>query len=100
MFKVFQIHISGGCCDDCYYYDYIDSSYLNREKAEKRVKELQDRLDKMCEQAEKCDYCEQCDEDCYVAGERDDDFCKNFVDYPQEYYDNETYTIVEREVIE
>ena len=87
--KVFQVHISGGFDED--YYDFIDSSYLDTSKAEMRVKELQDRLDKMCE---------QCEEDCYVAGERDDDFCKNFVDYPQEYYDNETYTIEEVEVIE
>ena len=102
MFKIFQIHVSGGSHDD--YYDYIDLSYLDKSKAEMRVKELQDRLDKMCEQARICDNCEQCDEDCdedcYVAGGRDEDWCKNLVDYPQEYYDNEHYTIEEREVIE
>ena len=98
MFKVFQVHISGGSHDD--YYDYIDSSYLDKSKAEMRVKELQDRLDEMCEQARICDNCEQCDEDCYVAGGRDEDWCKNFVDYPMKYYDNEQYTIEEVEVIE
>ena len=101
MFKIFQIHVSGGSYDD--YYDYIDTSYLDKSKAEMRVKELQDRLDKMCEQPKKCDYCEQCEqceEDCYVAGGRDYDWCKNFVDYPMKYYDNEQYTIEEVEVIE
>ena len=98
MFKVFQVHISGGSHDD--YYDYIDLSYLDKSKAEMRVKELQDRLDEMCEQARICDNCEQCDEDCYVAGGRDADWCKNFVDYPMKYYDNEQYTIEEVEVIE
>ena len=96
--KIFQVHISGGSYDE--YYDYIDSSYLDKSKAEMRVKELQDRLDKMCEQARICDNCEQCDEDCYVAGGRDEDWCKNFVDYPMKYYDNEQYTIEEVEVIE
>ena len=96
--KIFQIHVSGGSHDD--YYDYIDLSYLDKSKAEMRVKELQDRLDEMCEQARICDNCEQCDEDCYVAGGRDADWCKNFVDYPMKYYDNEQYTIEEREVIE
>ena len=102
MFKIFQVHISGGSHDD--YYDYIDLSYLDKSKAEMRVKELQDKLDKMCEQARICDNCEQCDEDCdedcYVAGGRDEDWCKNFVDYPMKYYDNEQYTIEEVEVIE
>ena len=100
--KIFQVHISGGSYDE--YYDYIDSSYLDKSKAQMRVKELQDRLDKMCEQARKCDNCEQCDEDCYedcyVAGGRDADWCKNFVDYPMKYYDHEQYTIEEVEVIE
>ena len=96
--KIFQIHVSGGSHDD--YYDYIDLSYLDKSKAEMRVKELQDRLDKMCEQARICDNCEQCDEDCYVAGGRDEDWCKNFVDYPMKYYDTEQYTIEEVEVIE
>ena len=45
MLKVFQVHISGGFYED--YYDFIDSSYLDKSKAEMRVKELQDRLDKM-----------------------------------------------------
>ena len=45
MLKVFQVHISGGFDED--YYDFIDSSYLDKSKAEMRVKELQDRLDKM-----------------------------------------------------
>lgn len=98
MIKVFQIHVSGGSYED--YYDYIDSNYLDKSKAEMRVNELQDKLDKMCEQAKKCDYCEQCKEDCYVAGNRDEYWCKNFEDYPPEYYDHETYTIEEVEVIE
>ena len=98
MIKIFQVHTSGGSHDD--YYDYIDLSYLDKSKAEMRVKELQDKLDKMCEQARICDNCEQCDEDCYVAGGRDADWCKNFVDYPMKYYDNEQYTIEEVEVIE
>ena len=101
MFKIFQVHISGGSYDE--YYDYIDSSYLDKSKAEMRVKELQDRLDKMCEQAricDNCEQCEQCEEDCYTAGGRDDDWCKNFEDYPQEYYEHEQYTIKEIEVIE
>ena len=96
--KIFQVHISGGFDED--YYDFIDSSYLNKSKADMRIKELQDRLDEMCEQARICDKCEQCDEDCYVAGGRDADWCKNFVDYPMKYYDNEQYTIEEVEVIE
>ena len=98
--KIFQVHISGGFDED--YYDYIDSSYLDKTKAEMRVKELQNRLDKMCEQARKCEYCNTFKEDCYfpLIDDDYDELCENFVDYPQEYYDHETYTIVEREVIE
>ena len=99
--KIFQIHVLGGCYDD--YYDYIDSSYLDRTKAEMRVKELQDKLDKMCEQARKCEECCDSTEDylCYVPKDTEcGGICKNFVDYPQEYYDYERYTIEEVEVIE
>ena len=98
MFKIFQIHVSGGSYDD--YYDYIDSSYLDKTKAEMRVKELQNRLDKMCEQPRKCDNCCETEDVACYSPYNDEKWCKNLVDYPQEYYDNEHYTIEEVEVIE
>ena len=98
--KVFQVHISGGCYDE--YYDYIESSYLDRTKAETRVKELQDEYFEQVVQAQICENCYSCDKDCYIpeVDEFDDEWCKNFVDYPSHYYDNEQYTIEEVEVIE
>ena len=98
--KVFQVHISGGCYDE--YYDYIESSYLDRTKAETRVKELQDEYFEQVVQAQICENCYSCDKDCYIpeVDEFDDEWCKNFVDYPSHYYDNEQYTIEEVDVIE
>ena len=98
--KVFQVHISGGCYDE--YYDYIESSYLDRTKAETRIKELQDEYFEQVVQAQICENCYSCDKDCYIpeVDEFDDEWCKNFVDYPNHYYDNEQYTIEEVDVIE
>ena len=98
--KVFQVHISGGCYDE--YYDYIESSYLDRTKAETRIKELQDEYFEQVVQAQICENCYSCNKDCYIpeVDEFDDEWCKNFVDYPNHYYDNEQYTIEEVDVIE
>ena len=102
MLKVFQVTISGGEWEDSY--NYIDSTYLDRTKAEARVKELQDKYLEQVKQAQLCNGCTLCDKDkdCYIpeVDEFDDEWCKNFVDYPINYWNNETYTIVEREVIE
>ena len=98
--RVFQVHISGGEWEDSY--DYIDSTYLDRTKAETRIKELQDEYFEQVVQAQICENCYSCNKDCYIpeVDEFDDEWCKNFVDYPNHYYDNEQYTIEEVDVIE
>lgn len=111
--KIYQVICSGGAYED--FYEYVINTYLHKEKAEEECMRLNNKLKESNRQAEICDACngsmgctkkefdevecenKQVDEEhsCF-----DEYWCYNYVDFTCEYYDHETYTVKEYEVIE
>lgn len=114
--KIYQIHCSGGMCGDDSY-DYIVSTYLNKQKAYDRCDELNQRIKENNKQAMICYECDGsggCTKkeferiDCKYKVLHDEDYddtvdecwCSNCFDFDSDYYDNVRYFVEEEDVIE
>lgn len=53
--KIYQIHCCGGVWEDAY--DYIQESYLDKDRAEQRRKELSGEIEEIKKAAKICDNC-------------------------------------------
>ena len=94
MFKIYQIHETGGEYED--FFDYIVGSYLHKEKAKQELEKFKDALSERRMHYQKCSDCpaqcgcleDEIDEirescDCFAAEDADYEsfiwFCKNAV---------------------